>query len=473
MKNRAITIFLLGILLLNGCTNNKGVENGENSGAQAASTYSSVEDETTIDSSSVEATESGSFNSEKGVKVDESTFPDAGFRDYISESVDTNNDGLLSVEEIENVTTIFLRANKDERYSNLTSLKGVEIFSELSELSIMGCGVKELDLSGNRKLTYLQCSDTEITNIDVSIFPELRNLQIAGTLIDSIDVSHNFELHTLDVSNTNIEELELSNNKELTQLYCNNCEKISSLDLNTNSHIQEISIAGTGINSLDVTEFSEIITVTCDMDDEIIGCDERKILRREKRKATKDQTFHWDHYKSQLSKEDSEVFNEYISVLDDESKFFCFDWCDQEHTFSGYLDSIMAGDDPDIEGIALVDMDGKNGKELIIHFNDGGGNYLILTRDGSKFYGINLGERWFEELQNDGKYLASGGAGDWYLYTMSIDRNGVKTNQFGELHGKEDKDGNISDHLVVDGKDIEDAKAWLDQNYSDPVKWIE
>ena len=282
MKNRAITIFLLGILLLNGCSNNKGVENGENSGAQAASTYSSVEDETTIDSSSVEATESGSFNSEKGVKVDESTFPDAVFRDYISESVDTNNDGLLSVEEIENVTTIFLRANKDERYSNLTSLKGVEIFSELSELSIMGCGVKELDLSGNRKLTYLQCSDTAITNIDVSIFPELRNLQIAGTLIDSIDVSHNFELHTLDVSNTNIVELELSNNKELTQLYCNNCEKISSLDLNTNSHIQEISIAGTGINSLDVTEFSEIITVTCDMDDEIIGCDERKILRREK-----------------------------------------------------------------------------------------------------------------------------------------------------------------------------------------------
>lgn len=67
---------------------------------------------------------------------------------------------------------------------------------------------------------------------------------------------------------------------------------------------------------------------------------------------TKDRAFHWDHYKSQLSKEDSEVFDEYISVLDDESKFFCFDWCDQEHTFSGYLDSIMAGDNPDIEGIA-------------------------------------------------------------------------------------------------------------------------
>ncbi len=247
MKNKAITIFLLGILLLNGCSNNKGVENGENSGAQASSTYSSVEDETIIDSSSVEATESGSFNSEKGV-----------------------------------------------------------------------------------------------------------------------------------------------------------------------------------------------------MD-----------------------------YKDQLNKEDSEVFNEYIPVLNDESKFFCFDWCDEELTFSGYLDSIMAGDEPDIEGIALVDMDGKNGKELIIHFSDGGGNYLILTRDGGEFYGTNLGERMFEELQNDGKYLAGGGAGDWYLYTMSIDRNGVKTDQFGELHGKEDKDGNVADHLVVDGKEIEDAKAWLDENYSDPVKWIE
>ena len=473
MKNRAIMIFLLGILLLNGCSNNKGVGNGENSGAQASSIFSSVEDETTIDSSSVEATESGSSNSEKGVKVDESTFPDDVFRDYICESVDLNRDGLLTDEEIESVTTIFLRAVRDEKYSNLTSLKGIEVFSELSELSIMGCGVKELDLSGNLKLTYLQCSDTAITNIDVSIFPELRNLQIADTLIDSIDVSKNPELEVIAISNTDIGELDVLNNPKLMAAHFSNCVNLCRLDLSNNPHIQEISMDGSGISKMDVTEFSEIITVTCDMDDEITGCDERKIIRREKRKATKDQTFHWDHYKSQLSKEDSEVFDEYISVLDDESKFFCFDWCDQEHTFSGYLDSIMAGDDPDIEGIALVDMDGKNGKELIIHFNDGGGNYLILTRDGSKFYGINLGERWFEELQNDGKYLASGGAGDWYLYTMSIDRNGVKTNQFGELHGKEDKDGNISDHLVVDGKEIEDAKAWLDENYSDPVTWIE
>ena len=79
-----------------------------------------------------------------------------------------------------------------------------------------------------------------------------------------------------------IGELDVLNNPKLMAAHFSNCVNLCRLDLSNNPHIQEISMDGSGISKMDVTEFSEIITVTCDMDDEIIGCDERKILRREK-----------------------------------------------------------------------------------------------------------------------------------------------------------------------------------------------
>ncbi|WP_207667195.1 hypothetical protein [Butyrivibrio sp. X503] len=79
-----------------------------------------------------------------------------------------------------------------------------------------------------------------------------------------------------------IGNLDLSNNPKLMAVCCSNCDNLCSLDLKNNPHIQEISIDYSGISKLDVSGFSEINTVVCDMDDEILGCDERLILRRDK-----------------------------------------------------------------------------------------------------------------------------------------------------------------------------------------------
>jgi len=181
----------------------------------------------------------------------------------------------------------------------------------------------------------------------------------------------------------------------------------------------------------------------------------------------------WQRYENQICTEDLEDFQEYTSVLNNENTFYCFNWLDKDITFSEYLESIESEEQPSIAGMALVDIDNQNGKELVIHLYEGGGNYLVLTRDDGKFYGTNLGERLFEELQNDGKYLASGGAGDLYFHTMSIDSDGVIENKIGELHGKENEDGSITDELEVDGVVVDDAQKWVDENYSDPVSWIE
>ena len=182
----------------------------------------------------------------------------------------------------------------------------------------------------------------------------------------------------------------------------------------------------------------------------------------------------WNHYEDQMSAEDKKDFDEYLAVLNGDEKFFCFDWGgDKERSFNDYLSSIESKSEPDIDGVALVDFDDQNGRELVIGLYEGGGNFLVLTRDSGKFYGTSMGARCFEELQKNGKFLGAGGAGDAYYCTMKIDSNGAELNRFGELHGEEKADGSYGDRLEVNGEVIEEAQKWIEENYSDPVAWIQ
>ena len=221
MKSRIIA-FLLGAILLTGCA--KDVE-------------TNIEDILNEDASTVATTEETISEEVSGIKIDESSFPDKIFRDYISEIVDKDMNGFLNDEEIESTTSIQVSGSTDDTYHDITSVQGIELF------------------------------------------PRLQVLQGADTRIRSIDISGNPELYELDIVNTDISELDLSSNPNLMALYCKNCKNITSLDVTNNPHIQEISISGSGITRLDVTGLSEIMIISCDADDEIIGCDESCVFR--------------------------------------------------------------------------------------------------------------------------------------------------------------------------------------------------
>ena len=181
----------------------------------------------------------------------------------------------------------------------------------------------------------------------------------------------------------------------------------------------------------------------------------------------------WAYYEEKLNKDDQEAFQMYLPILEKSDEFFCFDWLDSEVNINEYLDSIESSNEPEIAGVAMVDFDNNNVKELVIHFYEGGGNYLIITNDDGEFYGTNLGERFLEELQEDGKYMSSGGAGDLYFYTLQLGKNGAQTTLFGELHGEESEDGTYGDKLEVNGQIIDNAQEWIDTTFSNPANWVE
>lgn len=171
----------------------------------------------------------------------------------------------------------------------------------------------------------------------------------------------------------------------------------------------------------------------------------------------------WTNIFGYLDEEQQISLERYLPVLEGNETFFCFDWLDEEISFQEYAESVECIENLNITEIAVLDIDGHDGQELIIHTSDGGGNYLILSEIEDKFYGVNYGERLFMDLQTDGKFYGSGGAGDRYFYKLNITVDGVDNNCFAELHG---------DILTVDGETITDYEDWLSENYSNPVGWI-
>lgn len=94
------------------------------------------------------------------IALDETTFPDALFRTYIQKNFDKDGNGELSGEELSSVIAII--APED---SSLTSLQGIEYFTELQTLTFSNTGVTSIDLTNNTKLTFISCENTPVADL--------------------------------------------------------------------------------------------------------------------------------------------------------------------------------------------------------------------------------------------------------------------------------------------------------------------
>ena len=86
------------------------------------------------------------------VKIDDSTFPDSAFREYVSENIDVNNDGYLTPQERDAVTEI---ANPGLSGKGVSDITGIEYFSYLETLDLSNNSLNDVNLSRNAKLTSL------------------------------------------------------------------------------------------------------------------------------------------------------------------------------------------------------------------------------------------------------------------------------------------------------------------------------
>lgn len=196
------------------------------------------------------------------VEINETNFPDDVFRNYISTTFDDDNSGTLSSDEISGVTDIDVHRTfnwNTMAYSGdaITSLEGVEIFTNLNTLNFSGQEVVEFEAS-LPNLTTLTCYDNKLTSLIVGNMPKLENLYCENLFLDNanqlqeIDISALEELDDFNCGGNLIESLDVSQNTKLRLLSCYNC-KLTALDVTHNPLLEDLTAEFNSIEEIDLS----------------------------------------------------------------------------------------------------------------------------------------------------------------------------------------------------------------------------
>ena len=188
------------------------------------------------------------------VPLDEEHFPDAVFRENVSD-YDWNSDGFLSVEECGNINEFYV-------LSGLTSLEGIRYFYALTTLYCWRNQLTSLDLSGLTALTELDCSDNQLTSLNLSGLTALTTLYCSDNQLTSLDLSNCNALTRLVCSSNQLTSLDLSGLTALTELDCSD-NQLTSLNLSSLTALTTLNCSDNQLNSLDVSGCTALTILNC------------------------------------------------------------------------------------------------------------------------------------------------------------------------------------------------------------------
>lgn len=186
----------------------------------------------------------------------------------------------------------------------------------------------------------------------------------------------------------------------------------------------------------------------------------------------------WTTYEKKLSEDEYQVLQKYISVLTGKAGFL-WDYSFftgkkgkvyKKVTLQQFLDA-QCDENPDgfretliLNSLAFCDVFQSGSKDLVLHLENHGWEYLILHYDNGKIYGVDQPERCFEMLQANGLYYGSGGASTGYYRRMSFTKGKCSASL---VALRDEKTFYIGSKIVSEKK----FQKWKKENFSDEVKW--
>ena len=126
------------------------------------------------------------------VYIGEETFPDDTFRSWVLQQ-SYGQDYLLTAAEMDGIKSLYVN-NKQ-----IADLTGIENFT---------------------KLTILNCSQNQLTTLDVTRLTNLTQLSCAQNKLEALDLSQNTALVSLNCSQNQLKQLDLSSNNKLNTVQC-------------------------------------------------------------------------------------------------------------------------------------------------------------------------------------------------------------------------------------------------------------
>ena len=216
------------------------------------------------------------------VPINEETFPDPVFREYVLKIVGSS---VLTEEkarqiEVLNVSDDNIKEVLGDR-APITSLMGIRYLRYVKDLNCSGqelkktlnleqnSRVEKLNCSGNQltglwfhkgsSLKYLTCSVNEFTALDLSKCSELIELSCSSNKLTSLDLSANKKLQKIVAQTNALTTLDTRNLPELTDLYLWGNHDLKSIDVSKNTKLEFLSAAHGKLTSLNVSNNRKLV----------------------------------------------------------------------------------------------------------------------------------------------------------------------------------------------------------------------
>ena len=191
-----------------------------------------------------------------GIPIDQDHFPDINVRAIINSTCDSDDDDVLSADEIASTTQL------DFYWKGIYTLEGIEYFYNLRELRCGMNSIMHLDVSKNTALEHLECKANNLESLDVSKNTKLQQLSCAGNELTSLNISNNTALWDLDCSSNLLTSLDVSNNRDLLFLSCDD-NQLASLDVSKNTALSDLWCSENRLTSLDVSKNTALEQLAC------------------------------------------------------------------------------------------------------------------------------------------------------------------------------------------------------------------
>ncbi len=206
------------------------------------------------------------------------TLPDPNFLTYCLANFDKNGDGFLSRKEAGSVQLINVKTE------NVSSLEGIEFFTDLQVLSCNGgwnqkddeCTgqLTSLDLSKNTALTELYCEANQLTTLDLSKNTALTMLYCGHNQLKSLDLSKNTALFYLVCYYNQLTSLTITRNSALTVLFCS-FNQLKSLNVSGNPALETIVCESNLLTDINLSKNPALMELHC-QDNPLTGLDVSK-----------------------------------------------------------------------------------------------------------------------------------------------------------------------------------------------------
>ena len=187
-------------------------------------------------------------NAASSVPINESTFPDATFRSVIASTYDYNGNGYIDPDEVSMTMNISCEG------MGISSVKGIEYFTDIQGLWVKDNNISSLDVSKNVHLHGIWCSGNPISSIDLSHNPELEWIYCYDCNLTALDVTHNPDMSFIECNTNPITSLDLTKCPKMEHLTCGSCD-LASLDLSNCPNLAHLDIyRNPRLRTLDVSK---------------------------------------------------------------------------------------------------------------------------------------------------------------------------------------------------------------------------